>query len=382
MKTDQALPTPSMEASKHSQRVLQHICHLIDQNGPLSFYQYMQQALYAPGLGYYSAGATKFGKAGDFTTAPELSPAFGQSIAQQCGEVFKDINSPVILELGAGSGALAVSLLKQLQDMDQLPEHYYILDVSADCRQRQHQRLQEQAPDLLSRVTWLNHLPQQALEGVILANEVLDAMPVHKFRYTHNCLEEYHVTHQQQQLTWEISPCTNDALRTAVDNLNITSDRPYESEINLALPAWITSLSNCLSQGLILLIDYGFPRQEYYFPERHMGTLMCHYQHRAHDNPLIYPGIQDITAHVDFTAVAEAAFTNELTVAGYTHQAAFLASCGIHDLIQQHQTLNTSTIHTLLHPSEMGELFKCIALTRHLDKPLLGFHLLNQVERL
>ena len=382
MTSIQTLPEPSADAQAHSQRVHKHICRLIDTHGPLTFHDYMQAALYSPSLGYYSAGSTKFGSAGDFTTAPELSPLFGRSIAKQCVEVFHTMDSPTILELGAGSGALAISLLQELQGSNQLPDHYYILDVSADCRQRQQHRFQQQAPELLSRVTWLDRLPEKPIQGIILANEVLDAMPVHKFRYMPNQLDEYHVTHHHETLTWEILPCTNTVLNRAITHLNIQSNQPYHSEINLALPSWIKHLSQCLSQGLILLIDYGFPRREFYFPERHMGTLMCHYQHRAHDNPLVFPGIQDITAHVDFTAVAEAAFDNGLTVAGYTHQAAFLASCGIHDLIQQESSNNTSNIHTLLHPSEMGELFKCIALTRQIDHPLLGFRLLNQVERL
>ena len=382
MTSRQTLPEPSADAQEHSQRVLKHICQLIDTHGPITFHDYMQAALYAPGLGYYSAGSTKFGPAGDFTTAPELSPLFGRSIAKQCIEIFYGMNSPSILEIGAGSGALAISLLQELKHHNQLPDHYYILDVSADCKQRQQHRFQQQAPELLSRVTWLDRPPRESIQGIILANEVLDAMPVHKFLYTANRLDEYYVTHHQETLSWELRPCTHAALKRAVNHLNIQSNQPYQSEINLALPSWIKHLSQCLSEGLILLIDYGFPRREFYFPERHMGTLMCHYQHQAHDNPLVFPGIQDITAHVDFTAVAEAAFDNDLRVAGYTHQAAFLASCGIHDLIQQEPPNKASNIHTLLHPSEMGELFKCIALTRQIDHPLLGFQLLNQIERL
>ena len=379
--SEQSLPPPSPEAHAHSQELLSYVCQYIDTNGPISFHDYMQEALYSPGLGYYSAGATKFGYAGDFTTAPELTPLFGQTLARQCIDIFDTLSHPDILEIGAGSGALAVSLLQALQTANRLPKNYYILDVSADCKQRQQEKIQAEIPELLPLVKWLDRLPETPIQGIILANEVLDAMPVHKFQLSNNKINEFYVNHHDQKLKWEILPSSNQALLNAVEHLEIKSPDAYESEINLVVSAWITGLSNSLEKGCILLIDYGFPRKEYYFPERHMGTLMCHYQHHAHTDPLILPGIQDITAHVDFTAVAEAAFMNGLTIAGYTHQAAFLASCGIHELMSKN-TDQKNCIHTLMHPNEMGELFKCIALTRDIDKPLLGFQLLNQIERL
>jgi SAM-dependent MidA family methyltransferase len=385
MKTKQSLPQPTPIAHEHSQRLLQSICNEIDSTGPMTFFRYMQLALYAPGLGYYSAGAHKFGASGDFVTAPELTPLYGQALARQCSQVLATVNQPQILELGAGSGALALSILQTLQQQDALPEKYLILEVSADCRNRQQQLFAQQAPELLPIVTWLDQLPTQPIEGMIIANEVLDAMPVHKFQLAET-LQEYCVSHEQQQLRWHLAPCNNAQLDKAVHRLMPEQHTPYESEINLALPAWIASLSDCLAQGVILLVDYGFPRSEYYHPQRCMGTIMCHYQQRAHSDPLIFPGIQDITAHVDFTAIAEAADNHGLQIAGYTHQAAFLAGCGIHELLtvndEQQRARQAQHLQVLMHPSEMGELFKVIALSKSCDLPLIGYSLLDQTERL
>jgi SAM-dependent MidA family methyltransferase len=345
----------------------------------------MALALYAPGLGYYSAGIAKWGN--DFITAPEISPLFSQSVAKQCQQILAELGEDsVILELGAGSGIMAVEILKELDHLHCLPHRYLILEVSAKLRWQQQEKIQQQLPTALwQRVQWLDTLPSQPLRGIILANEVLDAMPVHRFRVEASEVLEFHVSLAdsigEMPLRWQLLPSRNELLREAVAELRATLPTGYESEINLALPAWINSLADILAQGLILLVDYGFPQREYYHSQRSQGTLICHYQHQVHDNPLILIGLQDITAHVNFTAVAEAAVATDLQVTGYTTQGDFLLACGILERLAAYDPNDSVTylriaqqVKTLLLPSEMGELFKVIALTRQLDNmPLLGF---------
>lgn len=382
----QTLPQPSADALTHSQQLQQRICDHIDTHGPMPFHEYMKQALYTPGLGYYSAGATKFGRAGDFITGPELTPLYGQAIATQYQDLTQNMSHHDVLELGAGTGALAISLLQSLQKADALPDTYYILEVSADCRQRQQTRIQAEAPDLFPKVVWLDTLPSSSISGMVIANEVLDAMPVHKFQVSVSGIAEYAVTHASQQLQWQLAPSRNLNLIKQVSALQLPGNPPYCSELNPSLPTWIHSLSDSLRQGMILIIDYGFPEPVYYHPQRHMGTLMCHFQHTAHDDPLIYPGIQDITAHVNFTAIAEAASNCDLCVKGYTHQAAFLTACHIQQFIDQSNPTafhrDRHHVQLLTHPNEMGELFKVIALSRDIEPPLVGFSLINQLEKL
>jgi SAM-dependent MidA family methyltransferase len=390
MTTIQKLPEPSDIAKRHSLQLQQLICEEIDKKGPMPFEQYMAKALYTSGLGYYSAGATKFGSSGDFTTAPEISPLYGRALAKQYQQIAKEINhtknKSCILELGAGTGALALSILQELDHTNSLPEHYYILEVSADCKLRQQEHLQKNIPKIYHLVSWLDSLPATPIDGMIIANEVLDAMPVCKFQTTNEGIFEYYVTHNKQQLEWSLQPSHNKKLINKVDQLDLPKDIDYCSEINFAIPGWVAGLNAALRHGVILLIDYGFPEKAYYHPQRSMGTLMCHYKHQAHDNPLIYCGIQDITAHVDFTAIAEAAADCELTIEGYTHQSAFLTSCGIHQCMQAstplQQARERQQVHLLTHPSEMGESFKVIALSRDLDSQMIGFSLLNLLEKL
>jgi len=348
--------------------------------GPIPFAEFMRLALYAPGLGYYSAGLQKFGKQGDFITAPEISPLFSQCIAKQCQQVLTLIGDGDIVEFGAGSGSMAAEILQSLQKNHTLPKHYYIIELSAELKQRQHKQLKTTLPDLINRVVWLDQLPQQDFRGIILANEVLDAMPVHKFKYERG-LKEYYVDWQQGNFVWQLQPA-DAQLTTAVHHLNIQFNHAYNSEINLMLKPWISSLANVLSQGIILLIDYGYPRHEYYHPQRSMGTLRCHHQHQASDDPLVNVGEQDITAHVDFTAIAEAAVASELQISGYTNQANFLLSCGLTDLALQQpcdKQFNTAQqMKQLTLPSEMGEIFKVIGLNKRFDDPLLGFRLNNK----
>lgn len=375
------LPPPSQEALVHSQRLVNQLILAIKQSGgALPFTEFMTQALYTPGLGYYSAGLRKFGAKGDFITAPEISPLFSQGIAKQCQPFLTAFEQSMILEFGAGSGIMAAEILKELERLNCLPHQYLILEVSAELRQRQQTTLQTQIPKLFNRIHWLDRLPSQPISGVILANEVLDAMPIHRFRLDAETVAEFQVSYQEDRFVWQESPTPNQSLRIAVESLRHQLPVGYISEINLALPAWLQSVADSLLAGLVLLIDYGFPSREYYHPQRSHGTLMCHYQHYAHDDPLILVGLQDITAHVNFTAVAEAAMTAGLSVAGYTNQANFLLACGLIELLSTLDPNNTpyylqqtQAVKTLILPSEMGELFKVMALTRHWDKPLLGF---------
>ena len=368
------LPKPSSEALAHSKRLSALICaEIAAANGTIGFERYMELALYAPGLGYYSAGARKFGVAGDFITAPELSPLFSYCLARQCAEVLVALGGGDILELGAGSGVMAADILIELERLQQLPMHYFILEVSADLRERQRQLLAERAPALLKRVHWLERLPA-AFSGVILGNEVLDALPVSRFRRAVQGFEEFCVARQGDGCIWQQRPAPL-GLQSALAALTTDLPQPlaegYCSEICLRLPAFLFSLADTLTRGALLLVDYGYPRADYYHPDRSMGTLMCHYRQRAHDDPFLYPGLQDITAHVDFTAVAEAATAAGLELAGYTTQAHFLLALGIAECATDVKT--TREVKLLTLPDEMGERFKATAFLKGLDLPLRGF---------
>ena len=388
MRFTDTLPTPSAEALAHSEQLKTIICQSIQaQGGRISFHDFMQAALYEPSLGYYVAGLRKIGKEGDFVTAPEISPLFAQCLANQCAQVLTEIPQASILELGAGSGLMATQILLRLEQLACLPEHYFILDLSPDLQLRQRETIERHAPHLLNRIQWLTHLPNQPFQGVILGNEVLDAMPVELFTVTEQGIESVQVYLNNEELTF--SSLTSEQAAYIQTLLPTELTLPYTSEFNPALAAWIHSLADCLAAGAILLIDYGYERADYYHPERTQGTLLCHYQHRVHDNPLIYPGLQDLTASVDFTAVAEAGVDAGLALAGYTTQAAFLASCGLEELfieaLNQNPQANyqlAQQIRTLSLPSEMGERFKVIALTKRFTTPLLGFRLGDRQHRL
>lgn len=370
------LPPPAPDALAHSARLRERMrAEIQAHGGTISFERYMDLALYAPGLGYYSAGARKFGAAGDFVTAPELSPLFARCIAVQCAEVLKVLEGGDILELGAGSGVMATDLLAELETLGTLPEHYWILEVSAELRERQRLTLTERAPALLQRVHWLERLPA-AFSGVILGNEVLDALPVTRFRRAARGFEEYCVADWDGELVWQLRPASAD-LQSALAALEADLSQPlaagYSSEICLRLPALIASLADALTRGALLFTDYGYTRAGYYHPERHMGTLMCHYRQRVHDDPFLYPGLQDITAHVDFTAVAQAATQAGLTLAGYTTQAHFLLALGIAERAVDLHTARAVKLLTL--PAEMGERFKAIGFVKGMDSALRGFSL-------
>lgn len=372
-----SLPAPSDAALAHSQQLTAHIQQQIAAaRGWIDFAQFMDLALYAPGLGYYSAGATKFGSSGDFVTAPELSPLFGQALAQQLAEVLPH-TAGNILEFGAGSGKLALDILQELERRGSLPQRYFILDVSADLRERQWQTFQQHGLHLLEHVEWIDTLPEQ-FSGIMLGNEVLDAMPAHLVVRAEDGWQERGVTAVAESFKWVNRPLSNTALSNICGGFDVAA--PYLSEISLANRAFIRTLAQHLQQGLILLIDYGFGASEYYHPQRNQGTLMCHYRHHSHGEPFFLPGLQDITVHVDFSAVAQTAIDNGLDLHGYTTQSHFLLNSGISDLLQR---LNPDDIKTylpqtkalqkLMNIEEMGELFKVIGLSRNLDIDLRGF---------
>ena len=366
------LPPPSPEALAHSEDVARHIRDEIRQAGGwIAFARYMELALYAPGLGYYAGGAAKFGGAGDFITAPELTPLFGQTLARVATEVIFQTGGD-ILELGAGSGRLAVDVLLELERLGHVPDRYLILELSPDLRDRQRALLAEQAPHLLERVTWLDTLPGR-LRGVVLANEVLDALPVHVVHWTDDGALERGVAWTENGFAWADRPIESPVLADAVAQLPVTA--PYVSEINLAAPALITSLGACLEQGLMLFPDYGFNRAEYYHPQRHQGTLKVHYRHHSLDDPFFLPGLADITAHVDFTAVAHGAEAAGLDLLGYATQGRFLLDAG---LLEQMSSMAPGTpaymqaaqaVQKLVQPHEMGELFKVMALGSGIEAP-------------
>jgi SAM-dependent MidA family methyltransferase len=371
------LPNPSPDALAHSQRVTAHLQSLIQQAGGwMSFAQFMEAALYAPGLGYYAAGAMKFGAAGDFVTAPELTPLFGRTLAHAIAPVLNDTGGE-ILELGAGSGRLAIDVLGELVRLDALPTRYCILEVSADLRARQQERIARELPQLTDRVKWLDALPTQ-FSGVMLGNEVFDALPVELVHWTDAGPQVRGVGLDGEHFTWQDRTIDDPILRARAAALNLAPG--YLSEISLAADALIASLARSLQRGLILLIDYGFGASEYYHPQRHMGTLRAHYRHHALDDPFYLPGLCDLTAHVDFSALAQAGMDAGLDLAGYTSQANFLLNSGLTELLMQTPPTDaaaflpqSNAVQRLVSPAEMGDLFKVIALTKGALPQLTGF---------
>lgn len=381
---DHQLPAPPPEAQAHSARLAERLRAAIEKAGGwIPFEHYMDLALYAPGLGYYSAGAQKFGAAGDFVTAPEISALFGRCVARQCHDILAQLEKPEILELGAGTGLLAVDILSELESLNLLPERYRILEVSAELRGRQYETLANRVPHLLDRVSWLERLPETPIEGVILGNEVLDALPVAVFEIGQGGPRERGVSLENGAFVWALHTPRRPLVRalSAVEKeLGNKLPKGYRSELCLRLPAWITALAETLERGVMLLSDYGLPRRELYLPERNRGTLLCHYRHRAHEDVFFWPGLQDLTAWVDFTAVGEAALAADLDVLGYTTQAHFLLGAGLNECLWDLPTLEmkqqaelTRQARQLVLPEEMGEKFKFIALGRGIDPPLRGF---------
>jgi SAM-dependent MidA family methyltransferase len=400
------LPPLSADEQHHSAAVADRLHAAIAQAGGwLSFERFMDLALYAPGLGYYSAGSAKIGSSGDFVTAPEISDLFSRCVARQCAQVLS-VTGGEILELGAGTGRMAAAVLESLAAMGRLPERYSILEVSGDLAERQRERLSVLPASLRERVIWLERLPERPVRGVILANEVLDALPCQRFvvaeggasasGWLANSAPVVGEPAAHESAVYELgvsssgdafveraaSPDT--ALAAACESLLKELPQPlapgYTSEVCLRLEPWIAGVGDCLERGLLLLFDYGLPRSHYYHPQRVSGTQRCHFKQLAHDDPYINVGVQDITAWVDFTRVAEAGLAAGLDLAGFCTQAGFLLATGIESFVAEavgtvEATRRAGEARRLLMPGEMGEAFKVMALTRDYDTVLDGFAL-------
>lgn len=384
------LPVPDPSAQKRSQDLTTLIEQkIIDDNGWIDFATFMHMALYTPSLGYYSGGSVKFADAvkggGDFVTAPQISPLFSRTLARQAAQILQEAHNDNltanILELGAGTGKLAADLMLELQQLNQLPAHYYILEVSDYLRQIQLETLQSLlSADLFKRVIWLDTLPTDFV-GLIFGNEVLDAIPVHMICREQGDWQERGVAlsnESEQGFIWQNKVLSNADLIKEVSARSLPND--YLTEVCPAANGLIASLAQSLKQGVILMLDYGFGAAEYYHPQRNTGTLMCHYRHQAHSNPLVNVGLQDVTAHVNFTAIAETGLENGLSLAGYCNQASFLVNCGILEILAETSPNNiatyiplTTAAQKLLSPAEMGELFKVIALSKGISSDLIGF---------
>lgn len=386
MPSHKNLPHPSEDAQQISARLSKQIRSSLQRHKSMSFAQFMHKALYTPELGYYSNHLPKIGQSGDFITAPEISPIFSRCIARQASQVLAQLEDPNMIEFGAGRGVMAGDILLELERNQQALTRYYIVEVSADLKQRQKEHLEKTlSAEWFDKVVWLEQLPSKPISAVIVANEVLDAMPFERLRIEPDrALQAYVCWNEDtQSFDWDYRPITERKMQKfanqLIEHIGKVSDLGYETEINLNIGPWLQSLSNILSQGLVLLVDYGYHREEFYQPARVMGTLRCHYQHRAHQNPFFYPGLQDITAHIDFTAVAESGFDAGFKIAGYTTQANFLMGSGLMEMSVDanadigEQIKTAQQIKTLTMPDEMGENFKVIALSKQLDNGLIGF---------
>ncbi len=386
-KASDTFPQPSAEAIAHSNKVKERIIAAIESaGGKISFEAYMNLALYAPGLGYYSAGLKKFGRLGDFITAPEISPLFSQCLAIQCRHIMQQSGLSTLLEVGAGSGIMAIDIMQELERQDSLPEQYLILELSADLRDRQQKAIEDKIPHLASRFHWLDQLPARPFNGIVIANELLDALPVHLLRLSGTqSFERFVALDKEQEFIWQDQSIEEPRLNTIADevrdihlSMQTLNDKPgqdYITEVNLLAMDWISSIADIMEQGAVLLVDYGYTAREYYHPQRFMGTLMCHYQHHRHDDPFYLPGMQDITAHINFSHIARSAEATGLTLCGFTTQAHFLMAGGLVELTRDldpedvvHFTETARQIKMLTLPEEMGELFKVILLAK--GKPL------------
>lgn len=394
-RVESALPVPDREALAVSQELSTRIAAEIARcGGWLSFARYMEMALYEPGLGYYSNPGQVFGAAGDFVTAPELTPLFGATLARQVSPWLKDPalagSGQVVLEVGGGSGMLAAQLLNALDNVGHHEVRYLILELSAERREHQRQTLKSLAPGLMDRVGWLDTFPE-SFAGVVVANELLDAMPVQLFEWQADAeveLQEMGVTWVDGQFAWAPRPAdavlteTVTALRNRLGPEGAQWHSPYRSEVCPAQQAWMRTLADCMTAGVVMLLDYGFAEPEYYHPQRDQGTLMCHYRHRSHADPFLWPGLSDITAHVDFTALARAATAEGFSLVGYTSMAAFLLNAGLldelADLPREPESFwfaQAQAVQQLISEAEMGELFKVIAFEKNLREAasVLGF---------
>jgi len=384
------MPTISPAAWEHSQTVSAHISRLIGESGgALPFDKYMEHVLYAPGLGYYAAGAVKLGPAGDFVTAPETGLLFGQCLAGEVADILGHMPNAAILEFGAGSGRLAEVLIQTLAALNRLPSRYIIIELSPDLRDRQQRTLAALADKVGVPIEWRDQMPEPGVEAVVIANEVLDAFPVTRFRVEKDGVRHAGVREEEQGFSWDwSSPILSQGPEFDVAR-RFSLAEGYETENSPRAMAWVRMLGELLTRGVVLIIDYGYPEEEYFLPDRHKGTLRCHYQHHAHDDPFVLTGIQDITCHVNFSAVAQAARRSGFEILGYTSQEAYLLALGLLDKASHASTdddraqlLLASEVKRLVLPSQMGEAFKVMGLGKNWSADLNGFGLRDRSHRL
>ncbi len=377
--------SPNSIAERHSEKLLEVIrCQINISEGKISFADYMNLCLYHPGLGYYSAGSNKMNYGGDFTTAPEISPLFSGAFAHHVKDVIRQIPLSDILEFGAGSGTMAVHILLELERLNSLPNYYFIVEVSADLRCKQQTLIEIEIPHLIHLVQWLDYLPN-TFTGVVLANEVCDAMPVHRLNFSNGNIRECCIEFNSiGELQWCNYECTKPELLIRAQEIQASiGDQDYTTEVNLLAETWLSSIANLLDKGAIFIVDYGYSKTSYYHRERTSGTLMCYYQHQGNHNPLLLPGLQDITAHINFSGLAETAFSNNLVVASFQSQADFLISGSIMELVLADNNVlqpikEAAELKQLILPSEMGESFKVLTLTYNLDSYLPRIQLRNR----
>jgi len=385
------LPEPDADELAHSRELAALIRNEIAANGPMPFSRYMMLCLYAPGLGYYSAGRTKFGAAGDFVTAPELGPLYARTLAGAFAPALREIGSDAdFLELGGGSGAFAIDALREFAAQDALPRRYLILEPSADLRARQRERIVRELPqDVAARVAWIDRPPEESWQGVLFANEVVDALPTTRFTLRDGEVFEEHIDIDGENFVRVDRPADAliaGAVRHVERALGRTFEDGYRSEILPQLPYWLQAIAATLERGAMLFVDYGYPRAEFYLPERRDGTLVCHYRHRAHADPLLWPGLTDITAFVDFTALAESGTGAGFDFVGYAPQGQFLLASGLLDLAHADDEIErvhrTAEVKRLTLPGEMGERFQAIAFARGVDGVLAGLRMFDLSRRL
>ena len=369
----QDLPTPDDASLIHSSIVLEELAKKINTNeGWINFADFMQFILYEPGLGYYSSGTRKLGTGGDFTTAPEISNFFGACLADCMIKILHSCPEQMILEIGAGSGRLAFDILTRLDKQGFVPNQYYILELSADLKDRQQRLLAKLPNNLLEKVTWLDSLPENFITGIILGNEVLDAMPCRRFRIQDEEIYEIGISCTNQRLIEQdklADKIIKDSVHKIEKELNRKFANGFISEIRPDYKHWFTTLSSSLVYGAIIFIDYGCSRGEYYSADRSTGTLVCHYQNTAHYDPLFLPGVQDLSAWVDFSLVADVGLKHGFKVESYTSHRDFLLSAGILKLVDQISDQNkrfkiNQAVKQLLLPSQMGDTFKFMLLSK------------------
>ncbi len=389
------LPEPPEELKCISEELAARIRQRITSDGPIPFSRYMEMALYEPGLGYYSAGLKKLGEGGDFVTSPELGDVFAHCLARQIAQTGEALQRYEIVEAGAGSGVLAADLLVALQD-SQPPTNYRILERSAHLRQLQKETLSRRVPQWMDRISWIDSPPASDWQGVFLANEVLDALTVERFCLEDDGVRQLNVTNVENGFDWSSGPGTQtfqNQVQTILSGLERQPAAGYRSELNAHLSDWLHAVTESMRTGVALFIDYGYTRREYYLPHRRDGTLICHYQQRSHSNPFLWPGLTDISASVDFTALAEAAGLCGLEVSGYTSQVMFLLGCGLDKVMASRGALSererismTNQVRRLTLPGEMGERFQVMALSRGLaentGENMIGFSLSDLRHRL